>query len=70
MLSRLRFPVVIFLSILLAPSAAYAKKQETGFLDRHRRRPRHATNTSLVPEKWSPSRMADDFVLHAPANRR
>jgi predicted peptidase len=54
MLSRLRLPVVIFLSILLAASAAYAKKQETGFLDRTVAV--GGTNYKyqvFVPENWS-----------------
>jgi predicted peptidase len=55
MLSRLRFPVLVFLSILLAASAAHAKKQETGFLDRSVA----VSGTSykyqvFVPENWSP----------------
>ena len=55
MLSRLRFPVFIFLSILLAASAAYAKKQETGFLDRTVVIGGTTYKYQVfVPENWSP----------------
>ena len=55
MLSRLRFPILLFLSVLVAASAVQAKKQETGFLDRT-----VAVNGTsykyqvFVPESWSP----------------
>src|SRR5438128_6466126 len=55
MLGRLRFPILVFMSSLLDTSAACAKNQESGFLDRS-----VAVNGTsykyqvFVPENWSP----------------